>query len=383
MQAPSSNPLLVAYASAGNGHRAAAQALQEDLAQRQLPAVMADVLLFSVPLFRLMYSQLYGILGEHAHLPCEAMYRLTDRPREHSSFLRMVEQLSAKNIAPFLRFVEENAFGGALCTHFLPAGVLAALRQEGRFAGPVGACVTDYDLHHMWFHPAMDAYYVGSSTVRHKLMDLGIDASRIHLTGIPVRRAFGRAAAKKIPAETPGPLRVLLSGSSVSPGKILAVLEALDALDEPLDVTLIAGRHAGLLEKSFSFSPQNPALRLTHQGFVQDLERFMAEAHLLITKPGGLTISEAFAVGIPLLLYSPIPLQETQNARYVESQGAGLSCDDVALLAETVRRLARDRKALGTLQRRACQLGQPGAASVIAGHLLAQAAEATPEAPSC
>lgn len=382
MQAPPSNPLLVAYASAGNGHRAAAHALQEHLAERRIPAVMADVLLFSVPVFRLMYSQLYGLLGEHAHLPCEAMYRLTDRPREKNSFLRMVEHLSARNIAPFLRFVEENRLRGALCTHFLPAGVLASLRDKGHFPGPVGACVTDYDLHHMWFHPAMDAYYVASPGVRQKLVDLGISPSRIHLTGIPVRRAFGFAAAKKIPAETPGPFRVLLSGSSVSPGKILAVLEALDELEEPLDVTLIAGRHAGLLEKTVSFSPQRSTLRLQRQGFVQNMEHFMAETHLFVTKPGGLTLSEAFAVGTPLLLYSPIPLQETQNARFVESQGAGILCDDAFALAETVQRLARDRKALGTLQRRSAALGHPDAAETIAGHFLA-ASRPAPETPPC
>jgi len=75
-------------------------------------------------------------------------------------------------------------------------------------------------------------------------------------------------------------------------------------------------------------------------GYVQQVHELMAVSDLLISKPGGLTTSEAVSLGLPMLLYRTLPGQEQDNAEYLVNAGAALQADDAPSLSAAVRMLA-------------------------------------------
>ncbi len=354
-------PLLVAYASAGNGHRSAAKALGDALEKENTPHFLADVLNFSDPLFRGVYSNLYEILGEHAHGPCKAMYRLTDRSRRESRFLRFIDALSKRKVLPFRSFVRDNEPSGAICTHFLPQLVLLAMREQGHFRGPIYTCITDFDLHRMWYCAGTDGYFVASRRVFSKLLALGAPRDRIFITGIPVAERF----AGPVPTQPArNRMKFLFLASSVPDAKVEEILRIILSSNLSMDLRVVAGRN-WTLKKKLLHSPMADDLRVEIFGYVNDMEAHMKWADLILTKPGGLTASEALCVGTPMLLISPIPFQETYNAQYLQEEGAGLLCETPESVLQQTRRLMSQPLELEEMTQKANQLGNPRAAMEI------------------
>ena len=362
------------YAQAGNGHRAAALALREALGE---PAPLVDVLGFATPWFRLLCSRGYEALGERAHGPCGVLYRATDRLRDESALVRLVDRMSLSALDPFRRYVADNPVRTALCTHFLPLLLLARLREEGIFGGTLAVCITDFALHRLWVHREVDRYFCANTSVARQLADFCVPLERIRVTGIPVR--LSSASLHRSPRPVPrDPLRVLFSAGSIPEGKVLRILDALGDLGIPLKVLLAAGRSPGLAVRLGRYEPA-PSLDLQVRGFLPDLPRRMGEADLLVTKPGGLVASEALCAGVPLVLTSPIPLQETFNARYLEDLGAGFLEEDPAGVARRVAWYREDLSRLEAASRRARAAARPDAARTVIRTL--RDAEALPILP--
>ena len=159
-------------------------------------------------------------------------------------------------------------------------------------------------------------------------------------------------------------LLVSAGALGVSPAEV--VLEALFELKQPAQIVLIAGSNEELkkkLELLGSKAP-SPGLRVKIIGYTEEMHLWMAAATLLIGKPGGLTISEARACGLPMVIISPIPGQEERNSDHLLEMGIAIKCNEYTTLSHKVDRL------LERMRRTALALSQPDAAFVIARTLL-------------
>ena len=158
------------------------------------------------------------------------------------------------------------------------------------------------------------------------MAELGIDRSLVHVTGIPIARAerhVNRAAAKEragVPFELPA---LLLMGGGLGLGDIERTLCALETSQERLAVLVVAGHNAALAADARRAARTSRHL-IRVWDYTDEVPLLMRAADLLITKPGALTISEAFAAGLPLLLHDPIPGPETENAVYATRRGAAV-----------------------------------------------------------
>jgi len=143
-----------------------------------------------------------------------------------------------------------------------------------------------------------------------------------------------------------------------------AMVERLLRLPGDLQVVAVAGRNADLLARYEALARQHPG-RLVALGFTKTIERVMAASDLCITKPGGLSTSECLALGLPMLLISPIPGQEERNAQYLLEQGAAWLAVDELALDWRMQQLLRAPEVLARLRARALALGRPQAASQV------------------
>lgn len=351
----------------------AARAIRESLDRRMVPSVVMDLLDFSSDLFKWSYSDVYAFVSEHSHLACRIMYDLTDKNREESAALRLFEKISTENVKKFMRYIAENEPRKCICTHYFPLNVLSRMKAAGMYSGELYTVITDFGLRRMWVKDHVDRYFISGDRVLKGLLALGVPREKISVTGIPVSRKFaslkreGRNFSKKR-------LSFLFVASSIPNILALDILAALSRSGHPIDVTVVTGRNKDLMADLENVTAGG-SLTLKVKGFVENLEELMARASVLITKPGGLTVSEALCAGIPMILVNPIPKQETNNSAYLHEKGAGILARTAADVERIVDRFFADRSLLAAMEKAAYAIAFPGAADEVASLILEREGE--------
>jgi processive 1,2-diacylglycerol beta-glucosyltransferase len=152
-------------------------------------------------------------------------------------------------------------------------------------------------------------------------------------------------------------------------GGIEVLAERLLRLEGDFQMVALAGKNEGLLLALKALATRYPG-RLFPMGFTRVIERIMAASDLAITKPGGLTTSECLAVGLPMIVVSPIPGQEERNADFLLENGAAMKACDAGALAWRVDRLLREPERMAAMRTQALKLGRPNAAREVLAAVL-------------
>lgn len=367
--------ILLLSVSAGAGHMRAAEAIRACADKDQgIHALHLDVMDYVSSGFRKLYTDFYITLVNRLPAVWGYLYNASHDARADSSVERLrrgVERLSTRAlIAEIARFQPD----AIVCTHFLPAELLSRARRLGQLDCPLWVTVTDFDLHRMWVHEHVDGYFAANDEVAFRMRAAGIAASRVHVTGIPIMPAFGQTLSRVECAQAFGldPARptFLLMGGGAGLGSLDTIAARLLPLDERLQLIVLAGKNAEALASLQALAARHPG-RLLAQGFTNEVERLMACADLVITKPGGLTTSECLAMGLPMIVNSPIPGQEERNSDYLLEQGVALKAFDAETLEYRVRLLLEQPAKLADMAARARALGRPDAGVQVLTRVLA------------
>jgi processive 1,2-diacylglycerol beta-glucosyltransferase len=357
--------LLLLSAGAGAGHVRAAQALEAAAQARgDVQATHLDLLDLVPSWFAKAYGQWYiELIERHPQLWAQ-LYQRTDQAPPNAweqRLRRAIERVSTRELGAALRAAAPDA---VICTHFLPAELLARATLRGRALPPLWVQVTDFDLHRLWVQRGVVGYCVASDEIAFRLRE-ALPGVRVEITGIPLMPAFAQRADRAACARELGlqPDRrtamVMTGGAGLA--SAAALVERVLGADAQLQVVAIAGRNADLRQRYEALARVHPG-RMVAVGFTAAIERVMAASDLCITKPGGLSTSECLAQGLPMLLISPIPGQEERNAQFLLEQGAAWLAMDAGALAWRVQQLAAAPQTLQRLRERAAALGRPHAA---------------------
>ena len=366
--------ILLVSVSAGNGHVRAAQAIAAhawaDFPQLRLQHI--DMMQIVPTLFRKLYSDLYMKIASGLPEAWGWLYRKTDREPGNSLSGRLrrgVQRLCSQRL-----FSEVDRFKPdvIICTHFLPAEVLATAINEKRLDCQVWVQVTDFDLHQMWLHPGISGYFVANEELAFRLHSQGVPLKDIVVSGIPVMPVFttrpNRPEAAARLTLNPARSTVLLMGGGAGIGMNPAWITELLKTQPELQVIVMTGKNAALREVLTSVEREYPD-RLRAIGFTEDVASLMMAADLAITKPGGLSTSECLICGLPMLLVNPIPGQEERNAAFLMQEGVAQRADDRLTLQFRLQKLLSDPERLASMRQRAMALGKPQAAQQVLGHV--------------
>ncbi|MDR2207431.1 MAG: glycosyltransferase [Azoarcus sp.] len=359
--------ILLLSVSAGAGHTRAAEALHQ-CAQQHFPDVQTlhlDAMQYVTAAFRKIYTSGYMKLVTASPTMWRLLYEKSDEADPRSIMQRLRRATERLNTRPLLRAVRDFEPDAVICTHFLPAELLMHKIRRARMDLPVWVQVTDFDLHRMWIMPHMAGYFAGNEEIAARMRQNIEPSAQIHCTGIPVMPAFGNAPdaadARQQFGLDPARRTVLLMGGGAGMGGLDDVARALLAIEHDFQLIVLAGKNQETLRALQTLAEQRPG-RLFPMGFTDQVHRLMACADFVITKPGGLSTSECLAVGVPMILNSPIPGQEERNADYLLEQGAALKAVDNTALVWRMRRLLSDPQLLETMRRNAAAIGKPRAA---------------------
>ncbi|MDL2357936.1 MAG: glycosyltransferase [Pseudomonadota bacterium] len=358
--------ILVLSVAAGTGHTRAAEALRSFASgSDDVAAVHLDMLQFVTPLLRRLYTDCYMFLVRQAPAAWGYLYRATDQAAPAGPVHRLRRWAERINSRGLLREIAQRRPDLIICTHFLPAEILSQLVASGAIDCPVWVQVTDFDLHRMWVHEHMAGYFAANEEVAFRLRALGIAADAIHVTGIPIMPAFSqpleRAACARELGIAPLATTVLLMGGGSGFGSVAAVAERLLAMPEHCQIIAMAGRDSAALAALRALAARYPG-RLAPQGYTDRIERLMACADLVVTKPGGLTTAESLAMGLPMIVIAPIQGQEERNANFLLEQGVAFKAVDLASLEFRLRHLLAHPAKLDAMRVQAWTLGRPEAA---------------------
>jgi processive 1,2-diacylglycerol beta-glucosyltransferase len=360
--------ILIATVTAGGGHVAAAAALEE--AWRSLrpgdTLERVDLLKFFSPLHRRLYSEGYVKLVERAPELWGLMFKKTDSlktVRRMNRLKRMFPSRSRNRIAGFIKHFKPDA---VLCTHFLPLETLGPLRKErGDNSPKTISVVTDFEAHALWMDGCVDLYCVAAEETRARLIARGADARTVIATGIPISTKFSLKVDKSAVRKRYGlrddlPVLLVLSGG-FGMGPVAEILVELDRVSRPFQSLVVTGRNEELRRKLAAQDHKHPTHVL---GFASNMHELMSVADLIVTKPGGLTTSEALALGRPLFVLNPIPGQEAANSDFLLEHGAAAKVNRPEDLPFRIEQLLGSKK-LSDMARAARDLGRPQAAQEI------------------
>jgi processive 1,2-diacylglycerol beta-glucosyltransferase len=352
--------LLVLSASAGAGHNRAAEAVHE-WARANSPSVdseWVDSLKYTNRLFSKLYEKSYFWLASYAPDLWGALYKQLGKKKDPSPLDKAIELHDRLAYKKLMGHVEEFRPDAVVCTHFLPMNVLLAKRV----GVPVYVVVTDYDVHSQWLNLRAAGYFVASEEVKVQLARYGYPAEKIRVTGIPIHPVFSQEPVAP-PSDRP---RVLLMGGGLGMGQMEGALSRILDLGPRFRLTVVAGKNEKMRKKLEAVS----AGRAEVLGFVSTIHELMGRSDLIITKSGGLTVSECLARRLPMVLYSPIPGQEECNADFLLEHGCAVKARTLDLLDYKVLELLENPARLDMMKRACAAVARPWAGRDVLRHVL-------------
>jgi UDP-N-acetylglucosamine:LPS N-acetylglucosamine transferase len=234
---------------------------------------------------------------------------------------------------------------------------------------PFFSVVTDLDrVHSFWFHPGPDTYFVASEELVDQAVLQGVAREKVIASGIPVdiriadERRDARAVRKQLGWDPSLPALLVVGSRRVH--NLLEKLVGIDECGVPLQLAVVAGGDEALYRAVKGRQWRVPT---ACYGYAENIPELMRAADVLITKAGGLVVSEGLASGLPMILVDAIVGQETANLDYVLRNMAGVSAPTTEEVRATVCRwLSGEREVLGRYARNARRIGKPGAAYQVA-----------------
>jgi processive 1,2-diacylglycerol beta-glucosyltransferase len=367
--------ILIATVTAGGGHLAAAAAVEEawHAARPGDTLEKIDLLTLFSPLHRKIYSDGYVQLIERAPELWGMVFAKSDNPKLLLKLKRIQRKFPSGSKQRFARALKQFKPEVVLCTHYLPLETLTVLREQQPGLRPfVASIVTDFEAHALWMESCVDMYFVAAEETKARLVARGAAEKSILATGIPIAAKFSaktdaRAVRKNYGLRDDLPVFLVLSGG-FGMGPVAEILTALDQVPAQFQTIVVTGRNDELRRELAVQNRRHPTHVL---GFSTNMHELMAVASLIITKPGGLTSSEALALGKPLFILNPIPGQEAANSDFLLERGAAAKVNRVEDLPYRIEQLLGSKK-LDEMARAAKKLGRPRAAETICREVLAR-----------
>ena len=364
--------ILVVYATAGIGHKKAAMAVKKAYDEMKLPGVdvtLIDALDYTNNFFRWSYLQAYLLMVNKLPTLWGLAYYFTDIPFVDlfvSCIRRLNNWANSKNLVNYILDTKPDVI---ISTHFFASEVIADLKQKKLMLSRLITIVTDYRLHAWWVCEGTDAYIVASVDTRRDLEGRKVDPVKIKVMGIPIEPTFSKPLDRsKIFKETQ--LRddlftILVIGGGFGVGPIEGIVKVIARIPKELQIVVVCGHNEELVRKIQSLKDEYK-LNMKVLGFIDNVYEYMDISDILISKSGGITVSESLAKEIPLVVISPILGQETGNCAFLVRNNAAVKVKKLEDLQAALEGLISDPVKLDKMKEAIKLIEKPYAAYDVA-----------------
>lgn len=354
--------------SYGNGHIQVTKALQQSFHNQGVKEILTvDLFQEAHPLITSMTKYLYiksftfgqGIYGMFYY-----------RTKEMNNRKKMTKWFNRFGMLKLKDIIEKEK--PDIIINTFPMLSAPELKKHLNISTPIFNVLTDFCLHNRWIHHEISKYYVASQEMKTSMIKLGINHNQIRVTGIPIKSDF----EKDVPTspfyekynlclnKTTVLLMAGAFGVLKDTEKIAFDLSKLTNTQ----VVIICGNNKKLEE---SLNNQFATDNHVHVfGYLQDMHELMRIASVMITKPGGITLSESLALQLPLVLYRSVPGQERENASFFSKYGAAFHVDTSEGVLHSTKQIIDNDQLRNEMQDQMKKLYQSNSSEIISQDIL-------------
>ena len=373
--------VLILSVTAGYGHHATAKAVGDLLISRGAEVHTLDVYAYISNMIKTTIDKGYLFSSKHM----QTLYRLVYQLAENNgasyfsaapSIINIINALGASKFAKVLAAYTPDVI---VCTHVFAAQMVDELKKRKKLDDiqTIGI-VTDYTLHPYWEDvPRVQHIVTASELLTYRCVKRGIPADRILPFGIPVHPKFNQSLERRVAAAElgidPAMRTLLLMGGSMGHADHIKTLEALTQTGLSLQLLVVCGSNAKMKTRVEQFAAKYDGdCVIKPYGFVDNVEVMMSAADCIISKPGGLTVSEALAKNLPMLLVDPIPGHEERNVDFLVNNGMASLVTKNFPIDEAIYELFGNPVRLQTVRQTMQAIAHPDATERLVAFILGQ-----------
>ncbi len=360
--------VLILYASAGNGHKRAAQAVYEAFVNAGHNEIsILDILDFTPSWFKSFYSSGYMKIVTNAKWLWKLAYEISDKGKGRffpKSWRSFINKMMARKLIGFL---EEYKPDVIISTHFMANDVISM------FKGNLCNCslvsiVTDYTAHSFWVSEGVDHYFAAIDAVKDELVYMGVPEHKITVSGIPVPQSF----LEQLPREellryfglSEGFVALMIGGTV----RTEMLIDAVKVLSRDIQMIVGCGKDHKLYDEIKPLEDVAKGLKVYKM--IDDMTKAMSVADAIVTKPGGLVVTESLTKRIPMILVDPIPGQEDGNRRIMTQLGAAFTANNSIDIIKYLTLLKSSQEQRDTMRQAMEGLAQGDVAGRIFSHIV-------------
>ncbi len=363
---------LILSISTGQGHHATGQAIQNAFRQRGVDCEILDAYEYIEPILSHLVSRGYLLSASYAKKISSKLYDIVvnkNKPLKKYSVPKLTNVVWAKDLKSY---IDESNPDVIICTHVLAAILVNIMKEKHWIDGITVGIVTDFTVHPLWEEASLLDYYVTpSDLLEFQLEKKGLNADKMLPTGIPIKPQFSertdRTEARKLLGLDLHTHTILLMSGSMGYGKIDESIQRLDRLKIDLQVIVVCGNNKKMYKKTKELRTQK---RFEIYGYVDNVDLMMDAADCIVTKPGGITTSEAMAKGLPMIMVNPIPGHEMRNAEFMLNNGLALYATKSFPLDEAVFSLFQHPERISYLRSTIEIYARQNSAQTLCEHLI-------------
>ena len=325
--------VLILSCNTGGGHNSAARAISAELEGRGIYSHIKNAMEFVPKAKQDFIEKGHSFMYKYAPDIYGRVYERTEQLERH----RMLYIDYAQFALPLAQYIKRRGYDTVICVHEFPAFMLTAARKLFGLKVKQYFVATDYALTPGIEETLMDAWFVPKGFAA-EYAGAGLPEDRIFETGIPVDSVFYSHpdrddVRRRLGLRDDLPVIIVAAGS-IGCGPIEELVDELrkrkgtDAV-----IAVMCGKNRSLL-RAFMYGRSDAFL--IPLGFVDNVPDWFAAGDVLITKPGGLSTTEAASAGIPMVFMNAVPGLETHNLEYFTSHGCGCYAVGVSELCDGV-----------------------------------------------
>lgn len=320
---------LILYTNTGAGHASAGKAICNALDNLNIKTIEIDTLSFAGKNTSKKVENSYVSIVKHSPRFFGSLYKAgvkISNPKI-KSIIYILNSLYANKIYNVITSENPDII---ICTHIFCAQTISYLKNKYPFNSITAAIITDYTCAPFWEETNLDYFLIPHKDLINEFISKGIDKNKLLSFGLPVHSKFkqhkSKVATKKELNLDPNMKHILLMGGSMGAGNILESTRILSDKLPNIQVTVICGHNEELF-KEFNKVKLNKNINIL--SFTDSIDLLMDASDILITKPGGLTTTEAMTKNLPIIMINPIPGVESANCNFFKSHGMALASNSV------------------------------------------------------
>lgn len=351
---------LVLTISAGQGHNKTARAIGDYLKSIGVDVDIVDTYKYFNTALSNLVEKGYLLSTKFTPAVYGNIYTKAEQ-RDHSDKINIVDMAGKIIARQFYKFIASKNPDVIVATHIFAANLVSKFKEKKKSDAITFGVLTDFTVHPFWETADLDYYVTPSALLNNQMIKKGIPEDKILPFGIPIEMKFAKSMdkseARKILGFEDKKTAFVMTGS-MGYGDVIKYVKDLDDIDYDFQIVTVCGSNTHLKHQIDRLKTNK---KIYNFGFVDNVELIMDAADFIVSKPGGLTTSEALAKKLPMILIDPIPGQEDRNYEFLINNGLAIGVSETFSVGEALYQLLSSENRAQCMRKMAEEVGKPDA----------------------